>query len=594
MKKEEFELRIKKYEEILKQQNRTFKTIGYIKLMHVLFIGWIIYLVFFGNASTIALIISSVIATIIIIFWIYHERLKKQIKYGEGMISINRRHLDRISGAWSGFADTGSEFVNHDHPYASDLDIVGKKSIFQFLNTTNTWHGRQKFAADLLNPDFTDDEIIQRQKAIAELSEDLVFSNHIQYKYKQIGVHAGAKFIAKRLENDAPFIRNNFLKLLAVYSPLAITFFVGFVFITRLTILYPVVAILAICQLLIWVLSFLPAAKYLEDVSHLSYNLIEYGEAVCELQNRAFKSEKLLEIQKCLAGSEVAASIAIKELGQISNRANLRRNAIVWIILNITQLWDLTTAIRFGAWREKYAKHAESWFISLGEFESLLSFSHLPNVCSLTCIPNIVDKKTIYAKKLGHPLITNEKRVSNDVCCKNSIFIISGSNMSGKTTFMRTVGTNLVLAQAGSFVCGSVMNFSRLDIMTSMRIADDLNEGISTFYAELKRIKGIIEMARNNSGMLFLIDEIFRGTNSVDRLSGAKAILKTLNELGVVGMITTHDLELCEIAKNQSRIKNYSFSEKYAESEIHFDYLLKEGISTTTNAKYLMKMMDII
>jgi len=594
MKKEEFELQIEKYEEILNQQNRTFKMIGFIKLLHVLFVGWIIYLVFFGNASMIALTISGVICALLVIFWIYHEKLKQQINYSKGIISINWRHLDRISGAWAGFADIGSEFVNHDHPYASDLDIVGKKSVFQFLNTTNTWHGRQKFATDLLNPNYTAEEITQRQNAIAELSEDIIFSNHIEYKFKQIGVHAAAKYIAKWLENDTPFIKNNFLRLLVIYAPLAVLFFVGFAFLMELTTLYPVISLIAICQLLVWALSFFPAAKYLEDVSHLSYNLNEYGEAINEIKNRNFKAVKLVEIGKCLADSEIAASSAIKELAQISSRESIRRNAIVWIILNITLLWDLTTAIRFGVWRAKYAKHAESWFISLGEFESLLSFSHLPNVCNQTCVPTILDSKTITAKNLGHPLITNEKRVSNDVTCENKIFIISGSNMSGKTTFMRTVGVNLILARGGSFVCASEMNFSKLDIITSMRIADDLSEGISTFYAELKRIKSIIEMARHNSEMMFLIDEIFRGTNSIDRLIGAKTILKKLNDLGVVGIITTHDLELCEIANDIPRINNYSFSESYTENEINFDYLLKKGISTTTNAKYLMKMMDII
>ena len=599
MKKEEFEFQIEKHEKILEQKNRIFRIIGYIKLLHVLFIGWILYLVFFSSPDETLLIISGVITVILIAFWIFHERLKDKIKYSQGIISINRRNLDRLTGAWSGFADTGSEFVNHDHPYASDLDIVGKKSVFQFLNSTNTWHGRQRFAADLLNPNYTDEEITSRQIAIAELSEDVDFANHIEYKFKQIGVHAAAKFIAKRLENSEPFVKSGFLKMLAIYGPLLALFFAGYVLITTTTILFPIVAMLAIFQLFIWVLLFFPVTKYLEDVSQLSYNLAEYGEAVHELQRRNFKSEKLIEIQKCLTTSEVAASVAIKELGHISSRANLRRNVIAWMILNVALLWDLTTAIRFGAWKNKYANYAESWFISLGEFESFLSFSHLPNVCSTTCVPTIcvptvIDNKTIQAKNLGHPLINNEARVSNDVACRNNIFIISGSNMSGKTTFLRSVGVNLILARAGSFVCAKEMNFTQLDIMTSMRIADNLSEGISTFYAELKRIKGIIELARTNSDMLFLIDEIFRGTNSVDRLSGAITILQKLNELGVIGMITTHDLELCEIAKDYPRIRNYSFSESYIDNEIHFNYEMREGVSTTTNAKHLMKMMDII
>ena len=594
MKKKEFEQQIKKYEDILEGQNQIFRIIGYIKLLHVLFVGWIIYLIFTGGANTNALVVSAGVAIILVVFWIYHEKLKQEINYSKGIIRINWRHLDRISGKWTGFADTGSEFTNHSHPYASDLDIVGKKSIFQFLNTTHTWHGRQKFASDLLNPNYSDGEIIDSQEAISELSQDVNFSSHIEYMYSQIGVHAAAKSIAKRLENNEPFMKNNTLKLLAIYAPLAVLFLATFTFLTGLTYLYPLIAILGIFQLLVWGISVLKTSKYLADVSHLSYNLDEYSEVINQLKSRNFKSEKLKGIQECLADSQNSAILGIKELSRISSRASLRRNTISWVVLNILLLWDLTTAIRLEFWKKRYAKYVENWFISLGEFESLLSFSHLPNVCSLTCLPTIVPSKAVVAKELGHPLIISDKCVNNDVTCENNIFIISGSNMSGKTTFMRSVGVNLVLARAGSYVCAKEMSFSQLDIMTSMRIADNLGEGISTFYAELKRIKGIIELAKKEPQMMFLIDEIFRGTNSVDRLVGAKTILEKLNDLGVVGVITTHDLELCEISKSSARIKNYSFCEHYKDNEIHFDYKIKDGVSKTTNAKYLMKMMDII
>ena len=594
MKKEVFEQEIKTYEKRLAEQNRTFKKVGFVKLFHIIFIGYFIRLIFTTEPSTMSIAISGLIIVVLVVFWIYHERLKKQINHSKGILKINLRHLDRISGNWTGFSDIGSEFVNHSHPYASDLDIVGKKSIFQFLNTTHTWHGRQKFANDLLNPNYSDDEIRQRQIAISELSEDVIFSNHIEYQYAQIGVHSGAKIIAKRLENDTPFMKSHTLKLCAIYGPLAVLFSSGVIFLTNLTLLYPLAIALLSLQLLVWGLSIFKTDKYLKDVSSLSYNLDEYSNVLRTLQRRNFKSEKLIELQKELTAETVSASVAIKELAQISNRAIIKRNLVVWLVLNITLLWDLTTAIRFENWKKKYAQHAEGWFLRLGEFESLLSFSHLPNVTSQTCVPQIVGAKTVVAKELGHPLIANETRVSNDVLCEDNIFIISGSNMSGKTTFMRSVGVNLVLARAGSFVCGKEMECSQLVIMTSMRIADDLSEGISTFYAELKRVKGIIECAKRESKMMFLIDEIFRGTNSVDRLTGAKTILEKLSSLGSIGMITTHDLELCAIADIDARIKNYSFSEYYTDNEIHFNYQMKPGISTTTNARYLMKMMDLI
>ena len=166
--------------------------------------------------------------------------------------------------------------------------------------------------------------------------------------------------------------------------------------------------------------------------------------------------------------------------------------------------------------------------------------------------------------------------------------------MSGKTTYLRTVGINIVLARAGGPVCAKEMVFSDLHIITSMRIADDLNEGVSTFYAELKRIKKILDAAKCNHSTMFLIDEIFRGTNSIDRLEGAKTILTKLNQLNAIGMVTTHDLELCDLQLRISRIQNYSFSEYYENKKICFNYKMQPGKAKTTNAKYLMELIGII
>jgi len=244
-------------------------------------------------------------------------------------------------------------------------------------------------------------------------------------------------------------------------------------------------------------------------------------------------------------------------------------------------------------WKEKYSKLSEDWFLKIGELESLISFANLPNACSNMSTPIYTDDKNIIkAEEIGHPLLPNDKRISNDMAIDDNILIISGSNMSGKTTFLRTVGINLCLAKAGSLVCANKFTFSNLNILTSMRITDDLNEGISSFYAELKRIKLIVDEAKKNQDILFLIDEIFKGTNSIDRLYGAKTVISKLSGLNTIGLISTHDLELCSLAN--SRIKNYSFSERYADNKIYFDYKIKEGKSETTNAKYLMEIIGLI
>jgi len=595
MKTAEFEMHVQNNEIILKKYTTLSSIIGYIKLSLVMLLGWLVYLNFFNEIQILLIILTGLLTIILIILWIYHNRVIEKINDTKGIIAINKRHLARISGDWISFADIGAEFINHDHPYSSDLDIVGQKSMFQFLNTTHTWYGRQAFADSLLHPNFSEDELEQRQKAIDELGEDISFSNGMENIFSKIGVHSEMRMLIYKLQNSELFLRNKTIKAFLLYFPI-VTSLTSIIIIILLgqTQFYFIVASILFFQCFIWIIGMLKVKKYLQGIFHLNYNLDKYREVIKALAFREFRSDKLKEIKKQLTDSKVSASEAIKELEKIANKASVRHNAIAWFIMNVLLFSDYECAIRFEGWKLKYGVVAEEWFLALAEFESMMSFSHLANVCNATCLPSIVYGKQIEANELGHPLISNDKRISNDVACNNHIFIISGSNMSGKTTFMRTIGINLVLARSGSFVCAKSMNFTQLGIMTSMRIADSLNEGISTFYAELKRIKGIINFAQKNPNMIFLIDEIFRGTNSTDRLNGAKRVLTKLDELKVIGIITTHDLELCNIANDYLRIKNYSFAEKYYNNQIHFDYKMKLGKSTTTNAEYLMEMMDIL
>jgi Fe-S cluster assembly ATPase SufC len=384
------------------------------------------------------------------------------------------------------------------------------------------------------------------------------------------------------------------IKFALTYLPRLVFIFIAAVLALQLKNLFIAGLILAVLQLMIWFAGMGKIQSYLGAVSHLPYNLTPYIVIINILKNKDYRSETLNLVRSRLGTGDLSAAQGIKELNKIAACASIRSNGIVYFILNALLLWDYQCAFSYEKWKMKYAPLAEQWFLALGELESLLCFSNLPNICDNASLPFVAGGKNIEAKGLGHPLIPGDVRVNNDVACSNSIFIISGSNMSGKTTFLRTIGVNLVLARAGSFVCAQKMTFSLMDIITSMRIEDNLNEGISTFYAELKRIKLILEMAEEKPNMIFLIDEIFRGTNSVDRLSGAKTVLAKLDELDTLGMITTHDLDLCDLAMHHNRIKNFSFSESYENNELRFDYKIRPGKSQTTNAKFLMEMVGIL
>ncbi len=586
--------RIEQQEIILKKNYAISDIVGYTKLLLVILTSISLYLLFTKNISLTLIAVSSAEMLALVILWVFHNKIHEKINYSKGIIAINQKHLDRIADKWVNFTDIGAEFINANHPYSGDLDIVGKKSLFQFLNATHTWHGRQSFAGDLLQPHFSKEQLIKRQEAIEELAGNIDFSNHMEYGFSKIGVDSSAQKLVEELKDRCLFIESKVLKYLLTYAPLFTFASITAVTIFSLKSLYIPAASAGALQAVIWLIGMVKTKRYLTAASRLPRKLNAYTKVIHALKGGNFRAETLKQIQARLGIADLSAAQALKELDRIADKVSVRNNGMVWFILNVLLLWDYKCAILFEKWKIKYSHAAEEWFLALGEFESLLCFSILPNVCGNTCLPSVVSGKQIEAKELGHPLILNEIRVNNDAACNNNIFIISGSNMSGKTTFLRTAGINLVLAKAGSFVCAKQMNFSPLEIITSMRIADDLNEGVSTFYAELKRIKEIVQTAEKDPHIIFLIDEIFRGTNSVDRLNGAKTVISKLNELAVIGMITTHDLELCEIADQYPRIKNYSFSEYYRDSHICFDYKIKSGKSVTTNAKYLMEMVGIL
>lgn len=592
--KDLFEAVICKQKSIMEKNSRRFNLIGYLKLFLFIMFVATIYVMFTRWDDIIFKITIAILFLIQIAAWIYHARLGERIAYSAGIIEINCRHIARLTGHWTEFADIGEEFIEHEHPYGCDLDIVGKKSLFQFINTTHTWHGRHAFAGDLLHPEYSKEKIKQRQEAVAELAKDNDFTSELEYHFSKIGNDPAAHLLVEELKDESPFMKKQLLRTLLTYIPLFIIFFTGLTVIFRWNQLYLLLVILFTAQALLWLIGLPATYRYIQSVNRLPFKLNAYDKVLELVDKTKFTAYELQQIQSNLTTSNISASQAIKELAKIADRVSVRNNPIIYFIVNMLLLWDYECAFMFEDWKAKYAPYCEKWFLSLGELESLLCFATMKKVCKHTCFPKISDIGGVEAKEMGHPMIPNDIRVTNQIRLNNNILIISGSNMSGKTTYLRTVGINIVLARAGGVVCAKEMELSNLHIITSMRIADDLNEGISTFYAELKRIKRILDAAEHNHSTLFLIDEIFRGTNSVDRLNGAKTVITKLNQLRAIGMVTTHDLELCDLVEVITRVKNYNFTEYYDNKKIYFDYKIRPGKSKTTNAKYLMEIIGII
>lgn len=582
---------IKKRKDNIVGYNKTANIITVIKMFLFILICYNIYKIYVNQYPLKLILVLIVEVIFFIIASLAHKTIYDQIHKEEGVIKIDESNIKRIRGEWSNFPDIGEEFIDYDHDYATDLDIVGNKSLFQMINSTGTYYGRRRFVKDLLNPTFSDKELEKRHEAITELSNNYSFCAETEYDFSLVGIDEDFPILISQLQDKKRFIKNSYLKLLFKISSIITCLTLLYSIFTKSTLSFIILNCLIIFQLLLWIIGYLKANHYVGTLKKLAPKISRYDNVIDNITKMEFTTNKLDEIVKNLE----IAKIGVKQLSKIASNINQRNNGVMCIILNSLLLWDYKNAINLDNWKMKYSDSVENWFYTLGELESLISFANLPRICSNMSLPTFTEKNNIIdSKNMGHPLINNEKRVCNDFKLDNNIYIISGSNMSGKTTFMRTVGINMVLARAGSYVCADSMLSSKMNIITSMRIRDDLNEGISTFYAELKRIKKIIDQSHSDPYTLFLIDEIFRGTNSVDRLKGAEGVLKELCKSHVSGMITTHDLEVCNLEDENPNIINYSFNEHYVDSEIYFDYKIKNGRSLTTNAEYLLRKVGIL
>lgn len=591
--KKRFYKRKEYYFDLNKSLRKKYNIISNIRFLMVVLI---IYLGFksYESREYLFYFIEAILVVAFFLLVAYHLKIKEKRIRAEILLGINERYMERASGKWMDFQDKGEEYIDLDHNYSNDLDIVGSNSIFQFLNISNTHTGRKIFSNDLLHPKKDKNTILARQAAIRELSKEIDLVQEIEYltlKEKK-NLKAPDKLI-EYAESSNTVVDNKYIKNIIRFLPI---FTIGInvigVLLGENTIVY-IGMIFAVVQVLIWLVSMLKNSSLLSTVGYLKYNLETYLEILKLIENKEFESQKLIDIKNTMFSDKSSSINAIKELDKITQIINIRSGGILNLVLNAVFLWDYQCIFLLEAWKSKYGEKVKHWIEGIGQLESLMSFSVFEKVSGNISFPEITeDQPMVIATQIGHPLINKKTRVNNNLELEDEIFIITGSNMSGKTTFLRTIGINLVLAYNGAPVCAREMKCSILDIMTSMRVQDDLAAGISTFYAEILRIKKIIDKSQDEEPMIFLIDEIFTGTNSPDRIAGAKNVLANLNKKNAIGAITTHDLELCELDSDE-RIENFHFKDVYQDDNILFDYKIRSGKSTSTNAKNLMRLAGI-
>jgi len=595
--KETYQQNISQYQGLLRQQTQTSHRLSNMRLFISLGgMAGAIYLYVRGLHSF-AAVIFFITAGLFIWLVRRHQKVNLEKKYSAIMLNINQLSLARLSEDWTSFPDLGKELLEEDHPYAVDLDIFGKRSLFQLINTTNTFIGRQKLKNLLLDFPRERSLILDRQKAIEELAVKL----HWRQRYQSEGIIlSGTGSNPDDLIKWALSPKDLFLNPWSIFfirlSPLITISLIILAFVLPGSVPYFLPLSFVLIHMVLLLASarksagtFAVASKYKDHIKSFS-NMLQLFE------QEQFHSPYIKRLKESLKNqTHLPAYQQIRILEKAVDMTYVRFHQL-YVLFNIITLWDFQCQISLERWKKQCGKLLEGWLKTIGEVEALsscalLAFDH-PDWSWPEITPGL---PRVQAKNMGHPLLP-ESRVCNDVEISKpgEILLITGSNMSGKSTLLRTIGLNLVLAYIGCPVCAEKFSSSVMEIYTSMRINDNLDTGTSSFLAELLRIKRILEEAQKEKSLIFLLDEIFRGTNSRDRHTGAKHLIKKLSRSGVVGLVSTHDLELGDLAQeNNLPIRNFHFEEYYQNGHIHFDYKLRPGISTTRNAIYLMRMAGI-
>ncbi|WP_425447413.1 MutS-related protein [Dethiothermospora halolimnae] len=587
-----YEKRKNKYLQISKKVS---KTMGLVSILRIIAIGISIAIIFLrDNGDYFSFILGSISIGIFIYLVILHNGLKVKYRYICNLKGINHLKIERSNGKWTQFKDDGEEFKNDKHSFSEDLDIFGQGSLFQLINKGRTSMGRKRLANILTTPCDTKEAIIKRQEAINELSSKRWWRDRLEVEgMMSIDKDINKKELINWINDRDKLYSNSLIIALINLMPLITISSIILNHFGKLSIYIPL-ALIGVQGLLLSINIGSRNRKF-GLVSKYQDNLKGYKMILKHIERGNFKSEHLKELKGRLKDENMSAYNQMKRLEKIVQSTNNRRNMLFFPI-NIILLWDYRCLIKIERFKGQGGLKIGQWLEVIGEMEALSSLATLGYNNPKWSTPIIANEpSTIRIKEIFHPLLIDNP-VSNDVTIKepSRILLITGSNMSGKSTFLRTIGINLVLAYTGAKVCASTMVTSIMNIQTCMRTKDNMEKGVSSFYAELKRIEKIIVASQGTKQVFFLLDEILKGTNSFDRHTGAKMILKQLYNNNGMGLVSTHDLELGELEEEtKGSIKNYHFEEYYNNNKIYFDYKLKNGISNTRNALYLLRMIGI-
>jgi MutS domain V len=525
-----------------------------------------------------------------IVLEFFHAQVLRLLRKCARIIAFYERGMARLESRWMGTGEAGERFQEASHPYSRDLDLFGEGSLFEFLCTARTMAG-QEILADWLLGAATVEEIQNRQAAVTELrprldlrEEMAIFGEDARstVRPRALTCWAEAAAVVKPtpVRIVATILAALWLGCLAAWAIWGMW---------ELAVISSAVNWMFTVRYSERVRKMVPAEKFGPDLELLAGVLLR-------LEREEFSAAKLVKLQDALKTEGEPHSIAIRKIKRLVQSLESRRNLLVRVVDPFV-LWTAQIALAIENWREKFGPSVRNWLNAVGEMEALLalagySFEHPADV-----FPEFTNEGALFeAEGLAHPLIPEGRAVRNDFRLggETRLMIISGPNMTGKSTFVRAVGTNAVLAQCGAPVRARRLQMPRLQVTASICILDSLQGGVSHFYAEITRLKLIAELAKGPLAVLFLLDELLNGTNSHDRRIGAEAVLRSLVERGAMGLVTTHDLALTQIAEDRrTQAANFHFEDHLENGELRFDYRLVAGIAKTSNALKLMRSIGL-
>lgn len=519
-----------------------------------------------------------------------YNKTKKKLLFTRALLAVNqdelkRQHLDIKH------LDEGRQFLSESHPYVADLDIFGKHSIFQLVNRGATDGGKSILAAWLSKPS-DKSTLVPRQEAVKSLQQMVEWRQSFEASGR-VNVSTKAKegqAIEQLLVAPAPVSKS--FKVWA--GTCAAVSLLAYVLVFTSVVVWQWLFLAAVFNSFFLIALMKEMNDEYEKLKGLAKQLSVYVDLFTSIETQQFDNTLLAGHRATLLNNGLSASRAFKKLHDIVNRFDSRLN-VFYQLLNaflLLDFWLITFAHR---WFEQYVRHVKGWMNALSEIEAINSLAGFAFANPSFVYPEISGRTfELKAGQLGHPLIPASKRVVNDFSLEGKgLMLITGSNMSGKSTFLRTVGVNTALGLAGAPVCASHMTVSYMELFTSMRTHDDLSESVSSFYAELKRLRQLLDLLESKVPVLYMLDEVLKGTNSEDRHIGTKALVRQLLKEHAAGFISTHDLTLSKMSETNPLVTNFSFNSLVKGEELIFDYKLTPGPCKSFNASQLMKNIGI-